>query len=210
MSEDEIAEERQRLARTAMDLMERRGEEISRAQLATELGIARTRVEQIFPDMDDLRDAVTAEWFAPKLTLMDEVMASDLPPRRKMYEFFARRFVLMQDEFRADPATFRLYVEMGEDYFEHSQSYVDLADHYLCELIAEAQADGYFPDLEINDALSLINQAVACYLIPYLIATLGDRLTEDKLGSIVDTLFAGLSGKDGGARGIDRLKLAGN
>ncbi|MEC8759067.1 MAG: sugar phosphate nucleotidyltransferase [Bacteroidota bacterium] len=53
----------------------------------------------------DLLEAVTAEWFAPKLAVMDEVMASDLPPPRKMYEFFARRFILLRQNFRDDPAT---------------------------------------------------------------------------------------------------------
>ena len=59
-----------------------------------------------------------------------------------MYEFFARRFLLLRDNFKNDPASFKLYVEMGERYFEYAQSYIDLADHYLCELIAQAQAAG--------------------------------------------------------------------
>ena len=53
-----------------------------------------------------------------------------------MYELFARRFLLLRDNFKNDPASFKLYVEMGERYFEYAQSYIDLADHYLCELIA--------------------------------------------------------------------------
>ena len=208
MSEEELAEERQRLARVAMELMERRGEEITRAKLASELGVARTRIDQVFPEASDLTEAVTAEWFAPKLAAMDEVMASDLPPRRKLYEFFARRYVMMRDQFRADPASFRLYVEIGEDYLEHARSYIDLADHYTCELIAEAQAEGSLPGLEINEALSLVNQMVNCYLQPYLIAMLDERLTEHKLARIIDTIFDGLSGEDGGARGVNDLRLA--
>lgn len=208
VSEEELLEERSRLARKAMELMERSGEETSRGKLAFELGMSRARVEQIFPEDGDLREAVTGEWFAPKLKVMDEVMASDLPPRRKMYEFFARRFVLMRSNFRRDPATFRLYVEMGERYFEYARSYVDLADHYLCELIAEAQAEGHMKGLEINEALSLINQSVNCYLLPYQIALLDERLSEDKLARIVDALFDGLSGEDRGAKGVSKLQAA--
>jgi AcrR family transcriptional regulator len=208
VSGDDIDALRQRFAREAMALMERKGEEVNRARLAAELGIARARIDAAFPEETDLLEAVTGEWFAPKLAVMDEVMATDLPPRRKMYEFFARRFMLLRDNYRKDPAAFRLYVEMGERYFEYAQSYIDLADHYLCELIAQAQAEGHFEGLEISSALSLINQSVLCYIQPYLIAMIDTRLSEDKLAHIVDALFDGLSAKDRGARGQRGLRAA--
>ncbi|WP_435416712.1 hypothetical protein WAB17_07365 [Parerythrobacter aurantius] len=208
MSEKDILEERRRMVRFAMEVMERRGEEVDRSKLATELGVARARVEAIFPEEDDLREAITGEWFAPKLAVMDEVMASELPPRRKMYEFFARRFVLLRQQYRDDPATFNFYIELGERYFEYARSYIDLADHYLCELVAEAQADGHFEGLSINETMSLINQTVVCYIQPYMIAMITDRLSEEKLARIIDTLFDGLSAKDRGAMGIAGLRAA--
>ncbi|WP_435199467.1 hypothetical protein [Qipengyuania sp. 902] len=208
MSENEIEELRSRFAREAMAIMERRGEEVNRAKLASELNIARTRVETVFPEEADLLEAVTGEWFAPKLAVMDEVMATDLPPRRKMYEFFARRFLLLRDNFKNDPASFKLYVEMGERYFEYAQSYIDLADHYLCELIAQAQAEGHFAGLEINQALSLINQAVLCYIQPYLIAMIDERLAEAKLAALIDALFDGLHARDSDARGMRSITPA--
>ena len=209
VSEDDIQQERQRLARLAMDIMERRGEEVTRAKLASELRVARARIDVIFPEESDLLEAVTGEWFAPKLAVMDEVMASDLPPRRKMYEFFARRFLLLRGQFNDDPATFNLYIEMGERYFEYAQSYIDLADHYLCELIAEAQAEGHFDGLGINETMSLINQSVICYIQPYLIAMLHERLSDQKLARIIDALFDGMSAKDRGAMGVSGLRAAG-
>ena len=184
MSDDEIQELRSRFAREAMRLMERRGEEVTRTKLAAELGVARARLDAVFPEEGDLLEAVTGEWFAPKLAVMDEVMASGLPPRRKMYEFIARRFLLLRQNYRDDPATFNLYVEMGERYFEYARSYIDLADHYLCELIAEAQAEGYLQGLEVDTALSLINQMVNCYLQPYMIAMIDERLSEEKLAPV--------------------------
>ncbi|MBW3167153.1 hypothetical protein [Qipengyuania flava] len=208
MSENEIDELRCRFAREAMALMERKGEEVSRTRLAAELGIARARIDAVFPEESDLLEAVTAEWFAPKLAVMDEVMASDLPPPRKMYEFFARRFILLRQNFRDDPATFNLYVEMGERYFDYARSYIDLADHYLCELIAEAQADGYLEGLEVDMAMSMINQMVSCYLQPYMIAMIEDKLSEEKLALIVGAIFSGLDAKDGGARGTEDIRAA--
>ena len=208
MSGKDIDDLRSRFAREAMALMERKGEEVSRTRLAAELGIARARIDAVFPEESDLLEAVTAEWFAPKLAVMDEVMASDLPPPRKMYEFFARRFILLRQNFRDDPATFNLYVEMGERYFDYARSYIDLADHYLCELIAEAQADGYLEGLEVDMAMSMINQMVSCYLQPYMIAMIEDKLSEEKLALIVGAIFSGLDAKDGGARGTEDIRAA--
>ncbi|EDL49563.1 hypothetical protein [Erythrobacter sp. SD-21] len=206
MSEKDIDQMRSRFAREAMALMERTGEEVTRTRLAAEFKIARARIEAVFPEESDLLEAITAEWFAPKIAVMDEVMASGLPPRRKMYEFFARRFVLLRQNFEEDPATFRLYVEMGERYFEYAQSYIDLGDHYLCELIAEAQADGHLTGMDVDFARSVINQMVLCYIQPYLIAMIGERLSEDKLAHIVDAIFDGLDAKDGGAGGSSQLQ----
>jgi len=208
VSENEIDELRSRFAREAMALIERTGEEVSRTRLAAELGIARARIDTVFPGEGDLLEAVTAEWFAPKLAVMDEVMASGLPPRRKMYEFFARRFRLLRQNYRDDPATFNLYVEMGERYFEYARSYIDLADHYLCELIAEAQAEGFLEGLEVDTAMSLINQMVICYLQPYMIAMIDERLSEEKLALIVGAIFDGLDAQDGGARGTQDIRAA--
>jgi hypothetical protein len=87
-------------------------------------------------------------------------------------------------------------------------SYIDLGDHYLCELIAQAQAEGAVEGLAIGEALSLINQMVAAYTLSDMIVFLDDRLSEEKLGRIVDTLFAGLSARDGGARGVKGLRAA--
>jgi len=208
VSEKEIDELRSRFAREAMALMERTGEEVTRTRLAAELKIARARLDVVFPEEGDLLEAVTGEWFAPKLAVMDEVMASDLPPPRKMYEFFARRFRLLRQNFRDDPATFNLYVEMGERYFEYARSYIDLGDHYLCELVAEAQAEGFLAGLDVDTAMSLINQMVNCYLQPYMIAMIDDRLSEEKLALIVGAIFDGLDAKDGGARGTQDIRAA--
>ena len=79
---------------------------------------------------------------------------------------------------------------------------------YLCELIAQAQAEGSFEGLAINDALSLINQMVLPYTMADVLTYMDERLSEQKLGRIVDTLFAGLSAQEGGARGLKGLRAA--
>lgn len=205
---EEPQDERARLVRLAMRLIEQRGAEVTRAALAAAADTARARIDSLFPEETDLFDAVVESWFAEPTAIMEEVLASDLPPNRKMYEFFARRFRMQRARYRADPAAFKVYCELGTTHFERVRSYVDLADHYLCELIAQAQAEGAFAGLAIDEALSLINQMTHPYTMAEILTYLDDRLSEEKLGRIIDTLFAGLSAADGGARGVTGLRAA--
>jgi AcrR family transcriptional regulator len=202
-------EERERIARHVLELVKERGSEIAWTVAMAESGLTRTRFEALFADYDDLFDAVAQSWLAPHMAVMEEVLASSLPPQRKMYEFFRRRFVISRERFRADPEHFTILCEMGAANFERVRSYVDLADHYLCELIAEAQAEGFFAGLEIDEALSLINQMISNYTLPDALIYLGEKLTEQKLARIVDTMFIGLSGEAGAdASGVNVLKVA--
>lgn len=202
-------QERERVARHVLELVKERGSEIPWTLAMAESGLTRARFEALFEDYDDLFDAVAQLWLAPHLTVMEEVLATNLPPQRKMYEFFRRRFAISQERFRADPQFFNILCEMGAANFEKVRSYVDLADHYLCELIAEAQAEGFFAGLEIDEALSLINQMMSNYTLPDALIYLGDKLTEQKLARIVDTMFIGLSGEAGtDAAGVNTLKVA--
>ncbi|MHA7820853.1 MAG: hypothetical protein ACX930_14495 [Erythrobacter sp.] len=209
LTEQTLQAERKRIAQMVLDLVRERGAEISYSVALAESGLSRARFEQIFPDYDDLFDAVAQIWLAASLEVMEEVLASDLPANRKMYEFFRRRFVIARDRFEKDPATFALLCEMGAANFERVRSYVDLADHYLCEIIVEAQADGYFAGLEIDQALSLINQMVSNYTLPDSLLYIAPKLSEEKLARIIDTIFIGLSDETGGsARGINTIRVA--
>jgi len=207
---DEVRQaERERIARQVLDLGKQRGSEIPWTLAMAESGLTRARFEALFDDYDDLFDAVAQVWLSPHMAVMEEVLASDLPPQRKMFEFFRRRFVISRSRFQEDPEHFTILCEMGAANFEKVRSYVDLADHYLCELIAEAQAEGFFAGLEIDEALSLINQMISNYTMPDALIYLGDKLTEQKLARIVDTMFIGLSGEAGAdASGVNALKVA--
>ena len=142
MSLETRQSERQRLAARALELTAQRGQEVTLILLAADEGISRHRLEQLFEDDGDLFEAVAELWMEPHVAIMEEVIASDLPPNRKMYEFFVRRFRVTRQRYRQDPAAFALICELGAARFERVRSFVDLADHYLCEVIAQAQAHG--------------------------------------------------------------------
>lgn len=194
------------LVTLAMDMIARRCAVVGKVELAAEARMARGRIDDIFPEEDDLFDAIVEHWYADDIVTMEEVIASALPIRRKFYEFFVRRFVRERERHARDPAVFALYVEMGSEKFERIRGYIDLADHYLSELIAQAQDEGFFPELTIDRALTLINQMVICYTSPQMMMIAGERLHEDKLAAIVDTLFAGLAGGDRGSAGVRGLR----
>lgn len=202
-------DQRERLVTLARAIIEERGGSgLTMHELAARAGISPAVLSRYFDGKDALMEAVAEFWFRPKVAIMEEVLASDLPPRRKMYEFFARRFVAMRKGYDADPTAFRMYVEIGEEHFEQVRSYVDLADHYLGVIIGEAMGEGFFAGLGVDETISLVNQMVAPYCsIPTMIMLM-ERLSEEKLARIIDAVFDGLSAQDRGAKGLTGLRAA--
>jgi AcrR family transcriptional regulator len=184
---------RQELLDIAEELVRKRGGvDLSMTELAGAAGMSPANIYRFFENKEALLEAAAGRWFAPKIAIMEEVVAADLPAREKMFQFFARRFVLMRDQFREDPDMFKSYLELGDQHFEVVKGYVDLGDHYLSEIVVQAMDEGYLPDLSIDDAVSLINQMVQTYCNPEALIYLDHKLSETKLGVIVDTIFIGL------------------
>jgi hypothetical protein len=198
-----------RLVEVACALIEERGgQALTMQEVAMRAGMSPANVLRYFESKEALLEAIAEFWFRPKVAIMEEVVASDLPPRRKMYEFFARRFVMMRDAYQADPVAHEMYIELGNDHFETVRSYVDLADHYLGVLVGEAIADGFFAGLDIDMTISLINQMVHPYCNIALMKGMMERLSEEKLARIIDAMFDGLSAQDRGAKGVTGLRAA--
>ncbi len=207
--QNDIETAQARLVEVACALIEERGgQALTMQEIAVCAGMSPANVLRYFENKEALLEAVAEYWFRPKVAIIENVLASELPPRRKMYEFFARRFVMMRDAYRADPVAHEMYVELGNDHFETVRSYVDLADHYLGTIIGEAMADGFFEGLDIDMTISLINQVVQPYCNIGLMKGMMDRLSEDKLARIIDAMFDGLSAQDRGAKGVTGLRAA--
>jgi AcrR family transcriptional regulator len=200
---------RERLVDVVMDLIEERGSAaLTLTEVASRAGMSPSNLYRYFENREVMIEAAAERWFSPKIAIMDEVMASDLPPRRKMYEFFVRRFVYLRNEYSRDPVAFKTYCDLGEEHFELVRGNIDLADHYLGELVGEAMAEGHFAGLEVDEAISLINQMVHAYCNINVMMYLMDRLSEAKLARIVDAVFDGLSAQDRGALGVTGLRAA--
>jgi TetR/AcrR family transcriptional regulator, repressor of the ameABC operon len=196
---------RQELLDIADDLVRKRGGvDLSMTELASAAGMSPSNLYRFFESKEALMEAAAGRWFAPKIAIMEDVVAAALPPREKLYQFFARRFILLRDQFRDDPDFFKSYLELGQQHFEVVRGYVDLGDHYLAIIAAEAMDDGHLPGLSIDEAVSLINQMVQCYCNPDALLYLDPKLSEEKLGRIIDTILIGLGHEFGSAANNDQ------
>ena len=200
---------REQLLDIATALIEERGNTaLTMTELAALAGMSPANLYRYFENKDAVIEAIAGRWFAPKVAVMEEVVASDLPPRRKLFEFYARRFALIREMWERDQVLFQTYCDVGAEHFEVVRSYVDLGDHYLGQIVAEAMAEGFFAGLEIDETISLINQMVAAYVNISLMALVMPRLSEEKLARIIDAIFDGLSATDRGARAVTGLRAA--
>jgi len=207
--QSDIEAGRQHLVELVIDLIEERGTSaMTVTDIAARAGMSPASLYRYFESKEALIEAVAEHWFQPKVAIMEDVVASELPPRRKMFEFFARRFALMKAEWERDPVAFATYVELGRENYELVRSYVDLGDHYLAEIIGEAMAEGFFAGLSVDEALSLINQMVGVYVNIGAMELVMPRLSTDKLARIVDAVFDGLSAQDRGAKAVSGLRAA--
>lgn len=172
---------------------ERGAADISMTELAAAAGMSPSNLYRFFDSKEALFEAVAEQWFAEKIRIMEEVCASNMSARDKMVAFFARRFRVLVEQYEADPALFRSYMEIGTQNLEIIRGYVDLGDHYLSVLVADAMEEGHFAGLSIDEVVSLINQMMHCYINPDHLINIGTaKLKEEKLERIVDTIFAGL------------------
>lgn len=207
--QSDIEAGREQLIDLVMAMIDERGSAaLTVAEVAARANMSPANLYRYFDSKEALIEAVAGRWFQPKLDIMEQVVASDLPPRRKMYEFFARRFALMKAEWEADPVAFALHVELGKEHFELIRSYVDLGDHYLAEIIGEAMGEGHFAGLSVDEALSLVNQMVNVYVNIAAMELIMPKLTTDKLARIIDAVFDGLSAQDRGAKAVSGLCAA--
>ena len=176
------------------DLVRKRGAvDISMTDLAAAAGMSASNLYRFFDNKEALLEAVAERFFAEKIRIMVEVTESDLPVRDKMYQYFARRYLANVEQYEMEPDLLKSYLEIGQQYFEVVRGYVDLGDHYLSLIVAEAMEQGYFEGHSIDETVSLINQMVQCYTNPDALFYIGTvKLKIEKLALIVDTIFAGL------------------
>ncbi|MGP1282824.1 MAG: TetR/AcrR family transcriptional regulator [Parasphingopyxis sp.] len=185
----------EQLLEAAEQLIRERGPVIpSITDIANACGMSQSNVYRFFPNKEALWEASVERWFRPFNEMMDEVVESDLPPREKLYQFFARRFAEKRRRYEDDRDYFLACMALGEEHPEVVMSYVDLADHYMATILAEAISEGEFPGMTIDGLMSPVNLMLAPFCDPGLIPHY-DSANMENLRIAVNTLFNGLSAK---------------
>lgn len=184
------------LLATAEQLIRERGPvSPSVTEIANACGMSQSNVYRFFPNKEALFEAFAERWFRELNEMMENVVESDLPPREKLYQFFAQRFVVKRARYEEDPDYFFACMALGDEHRDVVMSYVDLADHYMATILAEAISDGEFPGMTIDGLMSPINLMLAPFCDPKLIPQYEHSATVENLRVAINTLFNGLSAK---------------
>ena len=121
--------------------------------------------------------------------IMEKLVSADIPVEEKLYRFFAERLALKRSRHDEDPDLFASYMELGDEHFEVIKGYVDLADHYMASILAEAMEEGYFAGLELDQVVSLVNTMVQPFVNPKLMMQMLHLATEERLQMVVHTIL---------------------
>ncbi len=186
---------REQLLELCEDLVRERGAvSFTVSDLAHAANMSPSNLYRFFESKEAVWEAMAERWFRELNDVMEDIVASDLPVREKMFQFFARRLEIKRDRYEAEPDLFQSYMELGNEHFEVIRGYIDLADHYMAQIIGEAMADGYFDGLEIDDVVSLMNLMVQPFVHPDTTAKLWDHATAANLRLVINAILDGLVG----------------
>ncbi|MEH6758263.1 MAG: TetR family transcriptional regulator [Parasphingorhabdus sp.] len=195
--ETDIDAGREKLIQIAETLIRERGAiSFTITDLAVEAGMSQSNVYRFFENKDALAEAMAGRWFAELITIIENLVQENMPARQKLYEFFARRLIIKRARFNEDPDLFRSYMELGHQHFEVVRGYVDLTDHYMAIILAEAMEEGYFQGLELDHIVSLVNTMVQPFCNPSLMMDMMHLADEKRLQEVIDTILTGLKARE--------------
>ncbi len=207
--ETDIAATRAKIIAAADKMIEERGAiSFTMSDLASAVGMSPSNLYRFFESKDALAEAMAGEWFAELLAIMEELVTADMPVEEKLYQFFARRVVIKRERYEEDPELFESYMELGNEHFEVIKGYVDLADHYMASILAEAMDKGYFKGLDLDTVVSLVNTMMQPFCNPQLMMQMMHLATEDRLRIVINTILTGLQANSESASAKPELYVA--
>ncbi|WP_373492245.1 TetR/AcrR family transcriptional regulator [Parasphingorhabdus sp.] len=207
--ETDIAATRARIIDAADQMIQDRGTiSFTMTNLAASVGMSPANLYRFFDSKDALAEAMAGEWFAELQVIMEELVAAEMPVEEKLYQFFARRLVVKRARYEDDPVLFESYMELGDEHFEVIKGYVDLADHYMALILAEAMEQGYFSGLELDTVMSLVNTMVQPFCNPRLMPQMMHVATEERLRIVINTILNGLRANEAATINKPELHIA--
>tara|TARA_R110002033_G_scaffold7454_3_gene27322 strand:- start:785 stop:1423 length:639 start_codon:yes stop_codon:yes gene_type:complete len=208
--ETDIEATRIKIMEAADRLIQDRGAiSFTMADLATVVGMSPSNVYRFFESKDALAEAMAGEWFAELQVIMEALVSADIPVEEKLYQFFANRLVVKRARYEDDPELFEAYMDLGDEHFEVIKGYVDLADHYMASILAEAMEKGYFKGLELDSIVSLVNTMMQPFCNPRIMMQMMHVATEERLRIVVNTILNGLRADEEPAKAKLELHITG-
>ena len=199
--ETDIEATRIRIMDAADRIIQERGAiSFTMTDLATAVGMSPSNLYRFFESKDALAEAMAGEWFSELLVIMEGLVSAEMPVEEKLYQFFAKRVVIKRARYEEDPELFESYMELGDEHFEVIKGYVDLADHYMASILAEAMEKGYFKGLELDTVVSLVNTMVQPFCNPRLMMQMMHLATEERLRIVIGTILNGMQAREPQAR----------
>lgn len=184
---------REQLMEAAENMVRARGAiNLSLSEVAAACGMSQSSFYRYFPSKEAFFEAIAGRWFEELNQIMEDVIASDLPAREKLFQFFARRLAVKRARYDADPALFQSNMDLGEEHWEVIRGYVDLADHYMAIVLGEAMAEGYFEGYDLDHVVALTNLMVQPFCNPFVMIDMVRTATPDNLRIVINTLLDGL------------------
>tara|TARA_R110002124_G_scaffold94500_1_gene238571 strand:- start:365 stop:1003 length:639 start_codon:yes stop_codon:yes gene_type:complete len=191
--ETDIAATRSKIIAAADHMIQEKGAiSFTMSDLAIAIGMSPSNLYRFFENKDELAEAMAGEWFAELLVIMEDLVSAEMPVEEKLYQFFAKRVVIKRARYEDDPELFESYMELGDEHFEVIKGYVDLADHYMASILAEAMEKGYFKGLELDAVVSLVNTMMQPFCNPKLMMQMMHLATEERLRIVINTILSGL------------------
>ena len=207
--ETDIEATRIRIMDAADRIIQERGAiSFTMTDLATAVGMSPSNLYRFFESKDALAEAMAGEWFSELLVIMEGLVSAEMPVEEKLYQFFAKRVVIKRARYEEDPELFESYMELGDEHFEVIKGYVDLADHYMASILAEAMEKGYFKGLELDTVVSLVNTMVQPFCNPQLMMQMMHLATEERLRIVIDTILNGMHSREPQTRAKPGLHIA--
>ncbi|WP_417622593.1 TetR/AcrR family transcriptional regulator [Parasphingorhabdus sp.] len=160
--------------------------------LAGAVGMSPSNLYRFFESKDALAEAMAGDWFAELQEIMEALVSADIPVEEKLYQFFANRLVVQRARYEEDPELFEAYMDLGDEHFEVIKGYVDLADHYMASILAEAMEKGYFKGLELDAIVSLVNSMMQPFCNPRIMMQMMHVATEERLRIVINTILNGM------------------
>ncbi|MBC2776601.1 TetR/AcrR family transcriptional regulator [Parasphingopyxis marina] len=199
----------EKLLAAAEELVRERGPvQITITDIANACGMSQSNVYRFFPSKEALWEAFAERWFRELNEIMEEVVASDLEPREKLYQFFARRLIVKKARFEEDPDYFNSCMILGDEHRDVVMSYVDLADHYMAMILAEAIGAGEFKGMKVDRLMTLVNLMLAPFCDPVLMVRYRGA-TPENLRYVIDAIFEGFGEADAVApKEMEPLRIA--